>query len=189
MRIQDGKGKNGDMSVSSVQRGNVSAKTAPRMFYASRDFGECFNAISLGDNDYAPGEYCFYAKNTSSTRNLFVKHIEFHATDALEWKIFEASGTAAGGTVITPSNLNLGSGIVAEASCMGGGAAITGLTAGKLIGTHRNTALSESEMNFDGALILTPNKAIVVELEAEAGGTSGICEVDLFFWYEDLGAG
>ena len=176
------------MSVSSVNRGNVSAKTNPRLFYSSRDDGLAFNAISIGDNDYAIGEYCMYLKNTSTTRNLFIKHIEFHSVDASRFKVFEVTGTAAAATAIIPSNLNLGSGITAEATSMGGGAAITGLTAVKLIGTHRTTALGESEMDYADALILGPGDAIAVELDAEYGGITGIVELDIFFHYENIGA-
>ena len=46
MKIEDGKGKNGDMSVSSTQRGNVSAK----IDYAYRTIGILGNvhSYSLG---------------------------------------------------------------------------------------------------------------------------------------------
>tara|TARA_R110000822_G_scaffold59307_5_gene148033 strand:- start:281 stop:850 length:570 start_codon:yes stop_codon:yes gene_type:complete len=188
MKIEDGKGKNGDASVSAVQRLNVSSKTGPRMFYISRDDGLTFDAISIGDNDYAAGEYCFYLKNTSATRNLYIQHLEFHSTDACRLVIDEVTGTAAGGTVIVPSNLNLGSGLLGEATSMGGGAAITGLTKVKQIGTHRNAALADSEMDYQGSLILSPNKAIAVEYDAEYGGTTGIIEIDAFFWFETIGA-
>ena len=162
-------------SVSSTNRLNVSAKTNPRIFYSSRDDGQAFNAISLGANDYAAGEFGFYIKNTSTTRNMFIKHIEFHSVDAARY-------------LISPSNLNLGSGLSAETTCMGGGAAITGLTTTKLIGTHRTTALSESEMSYLNALILTPNSAIAIEYDAEYGGTTGIMEIDCFFHFENIGA-
>ena len=187
MKIEDGKGKSGDMSVSASQRGNVSAKTAPRIFYISRDDERAFNAITVGGNDYAAGEFCFYLKNTSSTRNLMIQHLEFHSEDAVRFIINQVTGTAAGGTAITPSNLKLSSGIPAEATAMGGGAAITGLTVSKVIGTHRTTALSESEMDYGGALILGPGNAIAVEFDSEAGGTSGIVEIDAFFHYEGIG--
>jgi hypothetical protein len=39
-------------------------------------------------------------------------------------------------------------------------------------------------MNYEDALILGPGKAIAVEYDT---GTTGICEIDLFFHYEDLG--
>ena len=184
MKIEDGKGKNGDASVSTVQRLNVSAKTAPRYFYASRDFGLAFNAV-FDNLTVAATEYSAYLKNDSSTRNLFVARIEFHSVEAVKWKIWEVSGTAAAGEVVTPSNFNLASGIPAEATAMSGDTAITGLTTIKQVGSHRSEALSDSGMDFEGALVLGPGKAIAIEYDT---GTTGICSHDLFFWYEDIGA-
>lgn len=184
MKIEDGKGKNGDASVSSVQRLNVSAKIAERYFYASRDFGQAFNAV-YDNQTVAAGEYSAYLKNTSTTRNLFVNHVEFHAVENVKWKIWEVTGTAASGETVTPSNFNLASGQPAEAIAMSGDTAITGLTTVKQLGSHRSEALSDSEMDYEGALILGPGKAIVVEYDT---GTTGLCSHDIFFWYESIGA-
>jgi len=184
MKIEDGRGKNGDASVSIVQRLNVSSKTAPRWFYASRDFGLSFNAVYDGLT-VAATEYSAYLKNDSATRNLFVGTIEFHSAEAVKWKIWEVTGTAASGASVTPSNFNLASGIPAEATAMSGDTAITGLTTVKQLGSHRSEALGDSDMDFEGALILGPGKAIAIEYDT---GTTGICSHDIFFWYEDLGA-
>ena len=184
IRIADGKGKNGDCSVSSVQRLNVSAKTGPRYFYASRDFGLGFNAV-YDSQTVAAGEYSAYLKNDSTTRNMFINHIEFHAAENVKWKVWEVSGTAASGETVTPANLNLASGIPAEATAMAGDTAITGLTQVKQIGSHRSEALSDSGMDYEGALILGPGKAIAIEYDT---GTTGLCSHDIFFWYEDIGA-
>jgi len=183
MKIEDGKGKNGDMSISASQRGNVSAKTNPRIFYSSRDDQKAYNAI-MPSFSAAAGEYVFYIKNTSTSDNLFVKHFEFHSVQAVHWKIWEVSGTAAAGTTITPANLNLASGLSSETTCMGGGATITGLTTIKQIGTHRTTAGSHAEMNYENALILGPNKAVAVEYDT---GTTGLCEIDCFYHFEPIG--
>ena len=184
MKIEDGRGKNGDASVSIVQRLNVSSKTAPRWFYSSRDFGLSFNAVYDGLT-VAATEYSAYLKNDSATRNLFVGTIEFHSAEAVKWKIWEVTGTAASGASVTPSNFNLASGIPAEATAMSGDTAITGLTTVKQLGSHRSQALGDSDMDFEGALILGPGKAIAIEYDT---GTTGICSHDIFFWYEDLGA-
>ena len=185
IRIGDGKGKNGDASVSAVQRLNVSAKEANRDFYASRDFGLAFNAV-YDNQTVAAGEYSAYLKNTSTTREMFIGHIEFHSASAVKWKVWEVSGTAAAGEVVTPSNFNLASGIPAEATAMAGDTAITGLTQVKQLGSHRSEALAESEMHYGGALILGPGKAIAVEYDT---GTTGICSHDIYFWFEELGHG
>jgi len=181
--IEDGKGKNGKASVSSVQRLNVSSKTAPRMFYASRDFGLAYNAVY--DNiTSAAGEYTAYLKNTSSTRNMFINHIEFHSAESVKWKIWHVSGTAASGETVTPTETNLSKNIPAEAIAMAGDTAITGLTNIAQVGTHRSEAFGDSEMDWSGALILGPGDAIAVEYDT---GTSGLCSHDIFFWYEGLG--
>ena len=169
-------------SVSSTNRLNVSAKTNPRIFYTSRDNGLAFNAIATSATNSA-GEFVMTMKNTSTTRNLFMKHIEFHSTNDVVWQIFEVTGTGVG-TAIVPSNLNLGSGLSAEVDCVGSGA-VTGLTEVKQIGTHRSQAGGDSEMNYENALILTPNSQIAIKY---LSGTAGANEIDMFFHYEDIGA-
>ena len=183
MIIEDGKNKNGAMSVSAAQRANVSAKTNPRIFYSSRDDQKAYNAI-MPSFSAAAGEYVFYLKNTSTTDNLFIKHVEFHSVQAVHWKVWEVTGTAAAGTAITPANLNLSSGLASSTTCMGGGATITGLTTVKQIGTHRTAANGEGEMNYENALILGPNNAIAIEYDT---GTTGLCEIDCFYHFEGLG--
>jgi len=182
--IEDGKGSGKKMSVSSTQRGNVSAKTATRQFYASRDDGLAYNVV-YDPMTVAAGEYSAYLKNTSTTRNMFIADIEFHAVENVKWKIWNVSGTAASGTTITATELNLSKGITAEASAMHGDTTITGLTQIAQVGSHRSQALSDSGMNFGGALILGPGDAIAIEYDT---GTTGICSHDIFIWFEDLGA-
>lgn len=184
MRIEDGKGKNGDMSVSSVQRGNVSSKSKNRLFYISRDDGLAFNAV-MPSYSATAGDIVYYLKNTSADKNIMVDSLEFHSLQAAHWKIFQVTGTAAGGTAITPANVNLGSGRQAEASVMGGGATITGLTNSAQIGTHRTEATGEAHMDWSGGLILAPNTAIAVEYDT---GTTGLCEIDCLFHFETVGA-
>ena len=185
MKIEDGKGKNGDASVSDVQRLNVSAKTQPRIFYVSRDDGGAYNAV-YDDITAAAGEYTMYLKNTSSTRNIHIADIEFHSVENVKWKVWSVSGTAAAGETVTPSELNLSKGIPADCIAMAGNTAITGLSTVAQLGSHRSQANGDSDMMFEGALILGPGNAIAVEYDA---GTSGICSHDCFFWFEDIGAG
>ena len=183
MKIEDGKGKNGDCSVSAAQRLNVSAKTRDRLFYVSRDDEQSFNAV-MPSFSAAAGNYVYYIKNISSTKNMFLHTIEYHSVENVHWKVWQVTGTAAGGTEIIPANLNLGSGRLAEATCMGGGATITGLTLGNQIGTHRTSAFGEAGMNWGEGLIIPPNAAIMVEYDT---GTTGLCEIDCIFHFENIG--
>lgn len=184
MKIEDGKGKNGDASVSVVQRLNVSSKSKNRLFYISRDDGLAFNAI-MPSFSAAAGNYVYYIQNTAADKNIYVDSLEFHSVEAAHWKIWQVTGTAAAGTTITSANLNLSSGRAAEATVMGGGSSITGLTLGKQIGTHRTQATGESGMDWGGGLIIGPNNAIMVEYDT---GTTGLCEVDCLFHFESIGA-
>ena len=180
--LQDGGGSGRLATVSAFFRLNVSAKTNPRIFYSSRDEGKAFNCIST-DASAAAGDYILYLKNTSTSDNLYMKHIEFHSANAATWKVWEVTGTAAGSSEIISSNLNLGSANVAEATARGNGA-ISGLTTVKQIGTHRNDANGEAEMNYDNALVLPPGSAIAIEYDS---GTTGAAELDCFFHYEEIG--
>jgi len=178
-QIQDGLGTGVRAKVSKDHRLDVSSKANPRPYYVSRDTGLVFNCTS--DYSATAGDYVFYIKNTSSTRNLFLHGIEYHSVNDVKWRIWQVNGTAVG-TELTPANMNLGSGLPAEAICMGN-AAVTGLTNVIQIGTHRTTALGEAGMEFSDALILTPGTAIAVEYDT---GTTGNMELDVFFYFEDI---
>ncbi len=179
--IRDGGGSGRAMTVSSFFRGNVSAKTNPRLFYASRDEGKSFNAISISTSTNA-GEFPFYLKNTSVTDNLYVYRIEFHSSEAVKWLVWSVDGTA-GGTELTPANLNLGNGRISETSNYGDGA-VTGLSTIARLGSHRSEAGGESEMIFFDSLIIAPGKAIAIEYDA---GTTGDCEFDVLYHFETIG--
>ena len=117
---------------------------------------------------------------------MFVSEIEFHSVENTKWKIWSVTGTAAGGTANTPSEMNLGKNIPAPVTAMdNSGGAITGLTTVKQLGSHRNTALGDSGMDFAGVLILGPGDAVAIEMDT---GTTGLVSHDWFFWMEDIGA-
>ena len=181
--IEDGGGSGRKATVSQAHRLNVSAKTNPRIFYSSRDDQKAYNAI-MPAFSAAAGQYVFYLQNSSTTDNIFIKTITFNSVQAVLWKIWEVSGTAAAGTSISPANLNLSSGLLSSTVTMGGGATITGLTEVKQVATNRTEATGRSEMNFENALILGPNKAIAIEYDT---GTTGLCEIECFYHFEPIG--
>lgn len=183
MKIEDGKGKNGDMSVSTTQRGNVSAKIAPRAMYAARDDGLSFSAIYHGSA--AAGDHVAYLKNTSSTRNMFVGDVTLGGVEAILWKMFFVTGTAAAGETVTPVPTNRSKSIPAEATAMAGDTPITGLTTAGEFSTARSPALEDHEEGFDGSLILGPGDAFVVEYDT---GVTGIFDIDIHFHFESLTA-
>ncbi len=184
MKIEDGKGKNGDMSVSTTQRGNVSAKTAPRIMYAARDDGLSYSVVC--DNvTAAAGDYVGYLKNTSSTKNIFISDVSASAVEAVKWKMWFVTGTAAAGEAVIPTPFNKSKSIPAEAISLSGDTAITGLTTDGQIITGRSTAGAMIDANFHSALILGPGDAVAIEYDT---GTTGLCETSLHFHFEGLDA-
>ena len=183
-KIEDGKGKNGDMSVSATQRGNVSAKTAPRNFYSARDDGLAYSAIYEGITAVA-GDYVAYLKNTSTTRNMFIGDLTAGGVGDVKWKLWFVIGTAAAGESVTATPMNNSKNIPAEATVMAGNTSITGLTTDGQVSNFRSAALSSWEEAFDGSLVLGPGDAIALETDA---GTIGVVEMDIHFHYETIGA-
>ena len=180
LQIEDGRGRGYISSVSESNRLNVSSKANPRAFYISRDDGLAFN-ISSADTDTDAGDIICYIKNISTTRNIYIRQIHYGGANAALWKTWKVSGTA-GGTSITPSNLNLTSGKSAEAVAFGSNP-VTGLSLDELISSHRTVAGAHGIEPWEDVLILGPNDAMAVEYNT---GTTGPAEVNIEFHYEDI---
>lgn len=158
---------------------STNAETNLTGHYISLMDQRAFNTISI-DPAAAANDYIFYFKNTSATRLFFVDLIRCEAVEAVRWKIATVTGTA-GGTTITPQNLNLSSGITAEADAYGN-AAVTGLTEANVIAVGRSQATGHIDIPFDDILILGQGDAIAVEYDT---GTGGIAEVLMRGYYKD----
>jgi len=184
MKIEDGRGRNGDAGVSKNQRLDTSSRSGLRLFYTSRDEGLAYHAVYDGMTGTA-GDIMAYLQSNSTTRNLFIDEINFGGVEAVKWRVFAVTGTAASGEIIMPAKLNLSKGIAAEATAMAGDTAITGLTTGDQIAVERSGPLNTVVDDFHGALILGPGNAIAVEYDT---GTTGLCEIEIIFHFEDFDA-
>jgi hypothetical protein len=178
-QIEDGKGKGSKAGVSSDNRLDTSSRSNSRSFYISRDEGSCFS-LSSHDATAAAGTYIAYFKNNSPTKNFYVDFIEVGGVETALWKVWSVTGTAAGGSAITPSNLNLTSGNVADATARGNDS-ITGLTTVSQLGTLRTSANSDGLIEYNDTLILGTNDAIAVEYDT---GTTGVAEVFIRGYFE-----
>lgn len=174
--IEDARGKGYKASVSAVNRLNVSAKTAIRAFYQSRDFGACYDTTSLFSA--ATGNEIIYLKNTSKTEKMYIDFIRVGSANAGIFEVYEVTGTP-GGTEITPVNRNLTSSNSADATTYGN-AAVTGLTLGNRHSVTRRVANSGATMTFDSTLILGFNDAIAVQYT----GSTGSVDATIRYWYE-----
>jgi len=166
VRIDDGGGKNGFATVSNNQRLDVSARSASREYYESRDQGQVYSVISV-DATAVANEETIYLQNTSTVKDMIIEDVIISTdTDSL-WRVKFVTGTAAGSSALTPVNLNKASSNAADAVARGNGA-ITGLTDDGDILLARVGANSHDELTFREALRLGQNDAIAVECETNA---------------------
>lgn len=178
MFIDDGKGKNGRASVSAVQRLNVSAKTAPRIFYIARDDERAFTWIS--SYSATSGDTVMYIKNTDTDRNLIIHYVSVGGANNGKYDIYTASGTPAG-TTITPTNLNIASRKEAN-SLQYGDAAVTGVsTVGKLYTKRVLANQSEPVQGIAQTVILGFGDAIAITYT----GSTGEIDIEVTGYFED----
>lgn len=162
---------------------NVSSRADGRGYYNSRDEKQCYT-VAFDFQSAAAGEFAAYWKNESTSKELVISSIGLNSVEASRIKLWVVTGTAAAGTVLTPTNLNVPSSKAATAIAMEGGSAstgITGLTGAKLIDFAYVSATGHEEFRLDDRLRLGQNDAIAIEYDEGTGGDlSGV----IFGYYE-----
>ena len=175
--IEDGKGRGYKQSVSSSQRGNVSSKSNPRMYYVSREKGQAFSFLS--EYSATSGDFIGCVMNTSSDKNFVVSEIIVGGVEAGHFEVVKVTGTPAG-TTITGGLLNFSKSNTAEATAFGD-AAVTGLTEDYELSHIRTQASESKSMSFQQSLILSKDTAIGIKYV----GTTGLVEITILGYFED----
>lgn len=177
MRIEDGGGKNGFATISNNQRLDTSARVASREYYESRDQGQVYSVISV-DATAVANEETAYIQNTSTSKDMIIESIIISTDTASQWRVKFVTGTATGGSLLTPVNLNKGSSNSANAIVRGDGA-IGGLTDDGDITYVRIGADTHDELTFSEALRLGQDDALAVECE-----TNSAVEIVIIFHFD-----
>ena len=176
----DDAGKNGSVSVSNTNRLDVSARTASREYYESRDEGNVYS-ISMTDPGGQTTEDLIWLKNTSTTQDIVIDDIFIGSLAVSEWVLkFVTDPTPATGTAITPTNLNAASSKSASVSARGGAAGVANLTDGATICILRTGVGVTSDFKFGEALRLGQDDAIAIELTTTAADG----EITVFFHFD-----
>lgn len=166
----------------SDKRLDTSSRSSERIHYVSRDDGQAYTVVSH-DPTGAAGTFALYLQNISSAGLLlYVDKIRTGGIETTLWKVFFVTGIAAGGSVLTPVNMNKSSSSAAAANARGDDS-ITGLTTDGEIASFRTDANSHDEVKFDDAVILGQNDAIAIEVDTD-DGTPNIVEMDITFYME-----
>jgi len=172
----------------SDQRLNTSARNDSRGYYNSRDKGLAFTLV-FDHQGAAAGEFAVLWKNKDPDRQLVISHVGLNAVQSARIKLHFVTGTAAGGTVITPTNTNKTASHTASstAECRQGasGDAITGITSESPIdfvsvpGT--GTVAGHEELRLGDLIRLGQDDAIALEyVEGTTGDFWGV----IFGYYE-----
>lgn len=168
--IEDGTGTGYKAKVNKNNELEVKAITEHDISHVSHAFGGAYmmQAIDAGP---AAGEYTLYFKNTD-TKDFMIDNLYSYVTDTdVVLKFVVVTGTAAGASVITPVNMNLGSGNAADGLCRGGAGGVTGLTPGAVIFTiYGGAVFTPQIIPLEGALIIPKNYAVAFEYDAGTGG-------------------
>lgn len=163
---------------------NVSSRSDDRAYYNSRDEEQCYT-VPFDFQDAAAGEFAVYWKNTSTNgKDLIISSVGVNSVEFSRIKLWFVSGTASGGTSLSPTNLNRASSNAATAIAMEGGSAstgITGLTGENLIDFLYVSATGHEEFRLSDRIRLGQNDAIAIEYDE---GTTGDISGVIFGYYE-----
>jgi hypothetical protein len=169
--IEDGKGSGRSAGVSANQRLDTSSRSAARIYYTSRDFGQAYNWVS--SYSASSGDEVIYVQNNSKTDYLYIDHIVMSAeAGRATFTLYQVTGTPAG-TTITGKNLNLVSNNTANATSYGN-ASVTGITLGAAIDIVSATDDSSVILDLRDALILGFNDAIAISFAGSAGTVNAV---------------
>jgi hypothetical protein len=160
---------------------SVSSRSDTRAYYNSRNQRQTY-AVPFDHQSAAAGEFSLYIENTSSQLKMVVSRAGLNSVEFSRLRLWFVSGVAAGGTLLTPTNLNKGSSNDADAVVRqaGAGDAITGLTTLGQIDFEFVSATGHGEFTLSDTVRLGQNDAIAIEYdEGTTGDLAGV--VDFFF--------
>ena len=175
--IDDGTGSGGGSAQVKENKLLVSAVVSSQEHYANHNQGRAYSVVFAATPATA-NDCFFYMKNTDSTYALSIEGLwlKLAANEYLDLKVGD-HGTPVGGTVITPTNLNTGSGLLASGTFQYG-TGLTGLSSG--ITSHRiyhASSLGSVYHDFPQDIVLGSNG--VLTMYAQTGGTEVACTFEI----------
>ena len=181
--LEDGKGSGKKAAVTSDNRLDVTAKTESRIYYESRDNQKAFSVYGKSNFVGITDANILYMKYTGDV-DLHIKEIMFasNSPDAKIEVYFDPTGVS-GGTTVLPLNMNRGSALTSETTCLNGAADLTGTvtTANEMFDVRLNN--SSFNKDFHSALILSKNTNIfILGSVATAGDKIRV----MVYFYEEI---
>jgi len=178
VKIEDGKGREGDVAVSSEQRLLCHAVVETGLEHASEN-SETAYSWSSGTQATSNGDTLLLVKNTSATP-LHIHSISISVDTDTRVIIHVPTTvvTTPAGTAITGVNMNFSSSLPAEATAKRDE---TNNTQGDILWAGEVMAASNPVIvNFDGAIILPKNESIGVDIVL---AQTALCDVTIIGHY------
>jgi len=181
MKIEGGTGNGYSAGVTSDNKLNVEAVSASVKHHVNHVHGKSFNMLfsatpTNGDNPF------LYIKNTSDD-DMCIEGFTLHlvASEYIDVKLGD-SGTATGGSTVTPANLNSSSGLTATGT-FETGVAITALSGGTTVDRiyHESSAGSTS-YNFEQDIIIKKNGVFTMYAQT---GTTALAGIIIFNYHNE----
>jgi hypothetical protein len=170
--IIDGTGTGKKAKVNNRNRLETSTSTYSESRLISAQDGLTFTWTTLATA--ANDTYIAYLKCDSTTHRLIIDKVTVgSALAASIFELYQVTGTAAGGSVVTGKNTNIPAGIPAQATARGEGS-VTGLTdLGRIDNAHTGVD-GRATMELKDILILGQTNAIAVKYTGTTGSTGCI---------------
>jgi len=182
-QIRDGTGKGFLAEVDSDNRLTTRAVTQSELAFAAESMAKSFSVY--GKRNFVAAntnENIFYMTYTG-TGQLHIQSVTFSSnSSSAKVEMYFLATSVSGGTAVVPLNLNRGSAIVSEATCLNGNADLTATTDGinEIFDVRLN--VSTFTQPFDGGIILRKNDNLLILGEVAVIGDKIRTMV---FFYED----
>ena len=192
--IKDGVGTGKSAKVNQDNQLEVHASIAEQIHWYSEVKGQAYSVVGVTDTLTAATVPILHFKNTSTTAELVIEAINFQTiaeaatipASGIYFQIAFGRTFSSAGTLITPINVNSGSGNAAEVTVYHSTPVLAG-TASEFRRIYNQTDGELYEIHPDGAIIIAPNDTL--EISYVTTGTAGIASASVLFYMEPIGAG
>lgn len=182
-----GKGGAGEIAHGSDGRVNVSSRADGRGYYNSRDESESYVLI-FDDANATALDFIVYLRNDKTDgKHLVVRSASINCEVNTKVSILMVTGTAGGGAVATPTNLNQAgvarsAKVTALTTADSGVTPMSGLTAGAELDHVNCSAGGHEEFRFQDQLRIGQDQAIALRMDAGTADSQlfGV----IFFYFE-----
>lgn len=173
-QIESARGTGYGLEIDAQNRALTLSVTEPEDFHINQSNGKVWSIPFEGLNPAGADDYVVYIKNTGS-KNLRITDVRIMAdTAATQVEINVVTGTATGGSDITPVARNLGSSETPTATIQSG-TDIGGLTsAGTLFFLQCDTVNREYHLRTTSNIIIPKSKAVGLLVETATANVTGV---------------